>query len=270
MSFRNNILEALSSLNKIVQGVHLLCVDYLCIPDTDGFEVDICSFSSLVGCKSFYILFKSKLMSSEIRPSSCSCSIKSPSKGITVRPLDVRLKATDTLRSYQGRDDIGYDIFKKNYFLWSMDGPKVFHTDYLNITLTSREKWQPWNNLLIRIRDDFMSVMNVTCGPVCGSAENKTAIVPLVSYQSSDHSEYISAIVVLCLVAVGFIISTIVACYKYRKILRERLAQESRSNYDHLDSLMNDASNYQIPQATSTGWTGGSGQSSATQCDEPF
>ncbi|KAI8772772.1 hypothetical protein BgiMline_015309, partial [Biomphalaria glabrata] len=46
---------------------------------------------------------------------------------------------------------------------------------------------------------------------------------------------------------------------------RERLAQESRSNYDHLDSLMNDASNYQIPQATSTGWTGGSGQSSATQ-----
>ncbi|KAI8772771.1 hypothetical protein BgiMline_015308, partial [Biomphalaria glabrata] len=51
------------------------------------------------------------------------------------------------------------------------------------------------------------------------SAENKTAIVPLVSYQPSDHTEYISAIVVLCLVAVGFIISTIVACYKYRKIL---------------------------------------------------
>ncbi|KAI8772770.1 hypothetical protein BgiBS90_026249, partial [Biomphalaria glabrata] len=141
-----------SSLNKIVQGVHLLCVDYGCIPDKKGFEVDICSFSSLVGCMSFYILLKSKLLSSEIRPSSCSCSIKSPSKSIAVRPLDVRLKATDTLRSYQGRDDIGYDIFEKNYFLWSMDGPTVFHTDYLNITLTTREKWQPWNNLLIRIQ----------------------------------------------------------------------------------------------------------------------
>ncbi|KAK6985709.1 hypothetical protein BgiMline_015307, partial [Biomphalaria glabrata] len=152
MSYRKNILEAQSLLNKIVQGVHLLCAFYGCIPDTEGFEVDICSFSSLVGCKSFYILFKSKVISSEIRPSSCSCSIKSPSKSIAVKPLDVRLKATDTLRSYQGKDDIGYDIFEKNYFLWSMDGPTVFHTDYLNITLTTREKWQPWNNLLIRIQ----------------------------------------------------------------------------------------------------------------------
>ncbi|XP_055888996.1 uncharacterized protein LOC106078976 isoform X2 [Biomphalaria glabrata] len=253
MSSQDNIVEAQSSLNKIVTGVHWLSVSFRC---RRADVVNMCSFSSVEGIfKVFLTSFTSQVMSTETRPLSCTCSIQSSSKDIKVKPIDVRLKTTDALQSYTGSNHIGNDIFEKSNFLWSIDGPKVFQTDYLNITLTTREKWQTWNRLVIEISGD---TLNLTCGPEYGSIQ--TTNTPLdSSQQSSAISDCMVAVVVVSIVAVSFIISTVVVCYKYRSIQKRGPAQYS--NYDYLDILTNDISNYQTPEATSSAQSSRPGQS---------
>ncbi|KAK6985708.1 hypothetical protein BgiMline_015306, partial [Biomphalaria glabrata] len=59
--------------------------------------------------------------------------------------------------------------------------------------------------------------LNLTCGPEYGSIQ--TTNTPLdSSQQSSAISDCMVAVVVVSIVAVSFIISTVVVCYKYRSI----------------------------------------------------
>uniref|UniRef100_A0A2C9KCP5 Uncharacterized protein n=1 Tax=Biomphalaria glabrata TaxID=6526 RepID=A0A2C9KCP5_BIOGL len=163
-TFDKNIIEVQSSLNKNLQGMYVLSVQFQCHAENVN-SIDICKDEKIEGLKKGVMkLDTESLRAMTLRPSSCTCSVVSSEKNITISAVDVFLAKTQRFQYYVGNDSSGFDIFEKDTLLWKKDEKKVITSSFINFNLSVGNKFNFSQSLWIEL--EGLATLNITCSPL--------------------------------------------------------------------------------------------------------
>ncbi|XP_055889014.1 uncharacterized protein LOC106055834 [Biomphalaria glabrata] len=224
MTSHEDIIGVQSLLNTIVNGLFLLTALFQCQRENVN-SIDICEDNKIDGLsKGFMKLNTESLRAMTLRPSSCTCSVVSSEKNITLSAVDVRLAKTQIFKSYQENNSRGSDIFENDSLLWKIDGKKVITSRFTKFNLSVGNKFNFSQSLWIELEGSGTNTMNITCSPLFNNESDRAD----VSHESNSTGLAIEIIVGL---AIGGFVTLVVL------IILMVLVVSRRRNRTEQDSL---------------------------------